>query len=83
MARCSPLPAFALIFGLGWMLASATGVEAAVCNNSAGANTIIFGCSPFFQTCTISSGSAPAGCELDFGSRKVIFTGSFDVDNTA
>jgi cysteine-rich repeat protein len=73
---------FALSVGLVWTLAFASAGEAAVCGNNPTANPIIFGCSPLSQTCTLTSSSAPAGCELDFGSRKVVFTGTFDVDNT-
>ena len=39
--------------------------DAAVCGADATANPLIFGCSPLVQTCTITGGSAPAGCELE------------------
>lgn len=55
--------------------------EAVVCGDDAAANVILFGCSPFSQTCTISGGSAPDGCKLDFGTRKVVFQGTFDVSH--
>src|SRR5258705_10192565 len=72
----------ALVCGLLWAVFSATGAEAAVCGADAKANPIIFGCSPFAASCTITGGSAPAGCELDFGTRKVTFTSAFDVGNS-
>ncbi|MEO6026633.1 MAG: hypothetical protein ABIR79_07195, partial [Candidatus Binatia bacterium] len=54
--------------------------NAAVCNLTPESNPLLFApCSPTTQVCTIPGGSAPAGCELDFGNRKVIFTGTFDV----
>ena len=65
----------ALVLGL----ALASAAEAVVCNQTPEGNTLLFGCSPFSTTCTVSSASAPAGCELEFGTRKVIFTGTFDV----
>ncbi len=50
-----------------------------VCNQAD--NTRLFpGCSPSGSSCTVSADySAPAGCDLDFGNRDVIFTGNFDV----
>ena len=79
MARCSPPRLLAVLAAFWSVLAIGTRVDAAVCGPDATANPIIFGCSPLVQSCTITGGSAPAGCELDFGNRKVVFTGTFDV----
>lgn len=80
---CS-LPRLLAVLAAVWsVLAIGSRVDAAVCGPDATANPIIFGCSPFVQTCTITGGSAPAGCELDFGTRKIIFTGTFDVSNSS
>ncbi len=79
MARGLPPRPLAVLAALSWLLSIAGHAGAAVCGADATANPIIFGCSPFVQTCTITGGSAPAGCELDFGTRKIIFTGTFDV----
>src|SRR6185369_3244945 len=72
-----------LLVALGLGLALASAAEAVVCNQTPQGNTLLFGCSPFSSTCTLSGASAPAGCELDFGTRKVIFTGTFDVGGSA
>jgi hypothetical protein len=80
MVRCSPLRAFALILGLWGVTLFPVVGEAAVCNLTPENNPILFApCGPNTQVCTIPGGSAPAGCELDFGTRKVVFTGTFDV----
>lgn len=78
---CLPPRLLAVLVAVWSVLAVAGRSEAAVCGTDATANPIIFGCSPFVQTCTVTGGSAPAGCELDFGNRKVVFTGTFDVSN--
>lgn len=58
----------------------AAAAEAAVCNLTPENNPILFApCGPTTAVCTIPGGSAPDGCVLDFGNRKVIFTGTFDV----
>ncbi|MCC6850412.1 MAG: hypothetical protein IT294_18125 [Deltaproteobacteria bacterium] len=55
---------------------------AAVCNLTPENNPILFAaCGPATPVCTIPGGSAPAGCIMDFGARKVIFTGTFDVSH--
>jgi len=82
MVPGSPQRTTALVFGVFWMVLSTTAAQAAVCGADATANPIIFGCSPLAATCTITGGSAPAGCELDFGNRKVTFTSGFDVGNS-
>ena len=69
----------ASILGIWCGLFLATPAEAVVCGANPTANPILFGCSPFLQACTISSVSAPGGCKLDFGNRKVTFTGTFDL----
>src|SRR4051812_15331024 len=81
MRARSRLRAFVPTLGLGLvvMLGLAGAAEAVVCNQTPQGNAVLFGCSPFSQTCTMSGASAPAGCELDFGTRKVIFQGTFDV----
>ncbi len=66
---------------LACVLTAGSRAEATVCGDDATANPILFGCSPLAATCTISGGSAPAGCNLDFGTRRVVFTGTFDVSN--
>jgi hypothetical protein len=55
--------------------------DATGCGSDPTVNVLQFGCDPFAQVCTISGGSFPAGCKLDFGTRKVIFNGTFDVSN--
>jgi hypothetical protein len=80
MAWRSHLRAFVLIFGMWCMLSSVA--AATLCNQLPEVNPVLFGCHPSSQTCTIPGGSAPLGCELDFGARKVIFKGTFDVANT-
>src|SRR5436190_24128416 len=71
------------LLGVWCVVAGATRADATVCGTDATANPILFGCSPFATACTISSGTAPAGCKLDFGTRKVTFTGTFDVSQAA
>ena len=73
----STAPLVALL--LATLLGSATSADATTCGATATANPILFGCSPFVQSCTISSAAVPAGCSLDFGNRKVTFTGTFDL----
>src|SRR5436853_7597519 len=79
------VPAFphrvaALALGLWGVILFPLVAEATVCNLTPENNAILFApCGPTTQVCTIPGGSAPAGCELDFGTRKVIFTGTFDV----
>ncbi|MCC6764896.1 MAG: hypothetical protein IT293_09555 [Deltaproteobacteria bacterium] len=64
-----------------WSL-QARAADAAVCNLTPENNPILFAaCGPTTPVCTIPGGSAPAGCVLDFGNRKVIFTGTFDVSH--
>jgi cysteine-rich repeat protein len=70
---------FVWLVSILWGLVLATPAQAVVCGANPTANPILFGCSPFLQACTISGGSAPAGCKLDFGNRKVTFTGTFDL----
>ncbi len=70
------------LLGVWWTVALATRADATVCGPDATANPILFGCSPFATACTISSGNAPAGCNLDFKNRKVTFTGTFDVSQS-
>ena len=63
-----------LVFVVGAGVAQAVPI---VCNQAC--NTCLV-CSTPTGTCTVSNDlEAPAGCELDFGSRNVVFKGTFDV----
>jgi hypothetical protein len=61
------------------ILWSGSARAATQCDQGPTINPVLLGCAPSVDPCIVLSHTAPAGCDLDFGDREVIFRGTFDV----
>ncbi len=74
------MASLALLFALALTVAAPPLAHAATqCDQGPTVNPVILGCAPGVDPCVILDHDIPAGCELDFGDRAVIFAGALDV----
>jgi len=65
------------------VLAPPVGYAATQCDQGPTVNPVILGCAPGVDPCVVLDHDIPAGCDLDFGDRAVVFAGTLDVGTAA